>query len=128
MKSNKYAILSVVSFMLIFGIFIVFISVSSRLDEVQKYEIQQINLQDIDNGIYHGESDVSPVFVDIDLTIVDHEISDIHVNYSNIFVNPEELDVLIDMVYINQSIGFDIDNYDVYTAVALFDSIYNALS
>ncbi len=127
-KHDKYALLMVILISLVFGAFLIFVNVSSRLDEVSNVVIDDVNLSMIDDGIYNGESDVSPVYIDINVEVVNHEIINIEINYKNVFIKDQDLELVINLIYDNQSLEFDYSDYDLYTSIALLNAVSNALS
>ncbi len=128
LRSSKFALVTVTLIIAVFGAFIIFVSVSSRLDDVQNVVIEEIDLSNVNDGKYHGESNVSPVYIEIDIYIENHEITNIDVKYINMFINEEELNSLIELIYENQSFEFDYSEYDLYTRVALFSAVYDSLN
>jgi uncharacterized protein with FMN-binding domain len=125
---QKKALTMVILISLIFGSFLIFVAISSRLDDISNTIIEEISFTNVEDGTYNGISDTSPVFIDINVKIVNHEIRNIEVNYTNIFINDNDLNLLINEIYEKQSINFDHDAYDLYTSIALFDAVYNAIS
>lgn len=127
-RHHIYALLMMILISLVFAAFLIFISLSTRLDDLSHHEIKDINLQEIDDGIYHGKSNTNPVYIEVNVTVDDDEITDISVIDYNVFIDQEQLELVTNMVYQNQSIDFDISAYDTYTAVALLDAISHALN
>jgi len=127
-RHHKFAFLAVIFICLIFVVFLFFISLSTRLDNLSNYVIEDINISLIDDGIYRGESETSPVYIDLEVTIENHEITNLEIYYTNVFINEEDLLVVIDLIYQNQSIDFDVSSYDTYTVIALFDAVSHALN
>ncbi len=126
-KHQQYAIYMVIGILLTFGAFLIFVSVSNGLDQVESTVIDEINLNDIDDGYYEGESNTSPVYVDLTVYVLNHRIEEITINYKNVFIKDLDLDLLIQQIYIEQSVKFDYASFDAYTSIAFFSAVSNAL-
>lgn len=126
-KHQQYAIYMVIGILLTFGAFLIFVSVSNGLDQVESTVIDEINLLEIDDGYYEGESNTSPVYVDLTVYVLNHRIEEITINYKNAFIRENDLDLLIQRIYIEQSVKFDYASFDAYTSIAFFSAVSNAL-
>ena len=104
-KHGRYALSMVILITLIFGVFLIFISVSSRLDEVSNMVIKDIDLSVIEDGIYEGESDVSPLYISINVEIENRQIKTISVKYHNVFVRDDDIEEIIKLIYDKQSLS-----------------------
>lgn len=124
---QKNALYMVIVFMLVFSLFIGFVIISNNLDELSQLEIDDISLISIEDGTYSGTSDTWPVYIELNLEVVNHEITFINIIYTNLFVDMTDIDLLIVETYNLQIINFDISQYDTNTAIAYFSAISDAL-
>ena len=94
---------------------------------VEKIEINELNLENIEDGTYYGESDAAGVVsVEVEVVIENHAIADlILVKHHN--GRGDDANVMIDRVMEAQSLSVDTVSGATNSSVIILDAIDNAL-
>ncbi|MBN2540436.1 MAG: FMN-binding protein [Bacilli bacterium] len=108
------------------GIVYVVVMANDNMEMLMVTPVEELHLDQTDNGVYVGECDAFPIHVIVEVTITDHEIESIDIiMHQNGQGEPAE--VIIDDVVLSQSIDVDTIAGATYSSKAILLAISDAL-
>ena len=127
--SKKYriliAFLITIILMVVIGV-IVFNKMNEGIDALVAEDLPEVDLTSIDDGTYLGEYTIPLISVKVEVTVLDHQITDIvileHKNGQG-----EDGELIIDDVILEQSIEIDYIVGATYSSKAILLAIGDAL-
>ncbi len=128
--NKRYKILigiSIVLIALVITIVLVINEMNDGLDVLTAEEIPTVNLLTVDDGTYLGSYSIPLISVEVEVTVVNHEITEIiiieHKNGQG-----EDGEMIINDVIVEQSIDIDFISGATYSSKAILLAIGDALS
>lgn len=107
--------------------FITYKIIDNNLKNLLTREIESIQINEVDDGIYHGEYGVFPVSVELNVEVKDHQIIEIDIlKHDNGQGKPAEL--IINSVIEQNSIDVDVISGASYSSRTILQAISNALN
>lgn len=126
MKKVLKIILGIIG-VIVLGISIMVFILMNGMDKAQALEVNQINLAQVEDGIYTGTYETTRWTNSVDVTIVDHKIEEIVIVKDVMFSLEGLSDRLFKNVIDKQSIDVDIETGSTITSKAYLKAIENAL-
>jgi uncharacterized protein with FMN-binding domain len=126
MRKILYVILGFFTVM-IAAIFIGIVYLQSGMSSTKSLTITSIDLSLVDDGIYEGTYENGRFTTTIEVTIVDHMITELVVIDDVTFANPDLTRALFDQIITSQDIDIDIIAGSTITTKAYLKAIENAL-
>ncbi len=126
MRKILYVILGFFTVM-IAAIFIGIVYLQSGMSSTKSLTITSIDLSLVDDGIYEGTYENGRFTTTIEVTIVDHMITELVVIDDVTFANPDVTRALFDQIITSQDIDIDIIAGSTITTKAYLKAIENAL-
>lgn len=118
-----------IGFIGILGLIVIvaIIVLMNGMEKGKTVEINQVNLENIEDGIYSGSYDLTRWSNSVEVTVVNHRIEKIEV-IEDVMIQLDELTQrLFNNVIMNQSLDIDIETGSTVTSLAYLKSIENAL-
>ena len=107
--------------------FITYKVIEDNLKNLMTQEIESINLNTIDDGIYQGKYEVFPVSVELNIEVKNHQITDIKIiEHENGQGKPAE--TIINSVIEQNSVDVDVVSGASYSSKTILHAISNALN
>lgn len=107
--------------------FITYKVIEDNLKNLMTQEIESINLNTIDYGIYQGKYEVFPVSVELNVEVKNHQITDIKIiKHENGQGKPAE--TIINSVIEQNSVDVDVVSGASYSSKTILHAISNALN
>ena len=107
--------------------FITYKIIDNNLKNLLTREIESIQINEVDDGIYHGEYGVFPVSVELNVEVKDHQIIEIDIiKHDNGQGKPAES--IINSVIEQNSIDVDVISGASYSSRTILQAISNALN
>lgn len=109
------------------GVIVMIIVLMSGMEEGKAIEINQINLENIEDGTYSGSYDLTRWSNTVEVTVQNHRITEIIV-VDDVMIKLDELTQrLFNNIIMKQSLDVDIETGSTVTSHAYLKSIENAL-
>lgn len=118
-----------IGFIGILGLIVIvaIIVLMNGMEKGKAVEINQVNLENIEDGTYSGSYDLTRWSNSVEVTVVNHRIEKIEV-IEDVMIQLDELTQrLFNNVIMNQSLDIDIETGSTVTSLAYLKSIENAL-
>lgn len=118
-----------IGFIVVSGLAVIvsIIVLMNGMDEGKMIEINQINLENVDDGMYSGSYELARWSNTVEVTVVNHRIEKIEV-IDDVMIQIDELTQrLFNNVIMNQSLDVDIETGSTVTSLAYLKSIENAI-
>ncbi|MBN1624411.1 MAG: FMN-binding protein [Clostridia bacterium] len=126
MKKRIVIILVTVLLIILAAGIILINKIESDLESLKYFDIQEVDMSLIQDGVYCGSYAAVPVSVEVYVTVKDHLITDIHITrHINGQGTPAE--VIIDSVIESQSLQVDLITGATYSSKVILLAIDNAL-
>ncbi len=127
-KLKRIGLIVFISVVLLTAVGIYFyIDISDKLEALGRTPIEEVELTNIDDGLYVGEFDQFPIYVLLEVEIIDHEIiSIIIIKHDN--GQGTQAEVIIDDVIEIQKIDVDAIAGATYSSKAILLALQDALS
>ncbi len=108
-------------------VIVAIIVLMNGMEKGKAVEINQINLENVEDGTYTGSYDLTRWSNTVEVTIVNHRIENIVV-IDDVMIQLDELTQrLFNNVIMNQTLDVDIETGSTVTSLAYLKSIENAL-
>ena len=126
-KLTKFLLILLVSLFIIGAGTLYFINKSqATFEHMMSIEIEDLDLSDIDDGIYKGEYSAFPITVIVDVTIFNHAITQIDIiKHDN--GKGQAAEAIVDDVILMQSLDIDLISDATYSSKVILLAIDNAL-
>jgi uncharacterized protein with FMN-binding domain len=127
-KAIKLIIVIVVVILIVILVASVMFSKRAKgMDEyVNKFKISEVDLSEIENGLYTGAAEVGVVSVKVDVDVLDNEINNIKIN-KHFNGQGEPAEVIINDIIKNQSVKVDVISGATYSSIAILEAVGDAL-
>lgn len=107
--------------------FIVYKVIDHNLQNLLTQEIESININTMDDGIYNGKYEVFPVSVELNVEVKNHQITDIEIiKHDNGQGKPAE--TIISSIIEHNSIDVDVVSGASYSSKTILHAVSNALN
>ncbi len=107
--------------------FIVYKVIDNNLQNLLTQEIESININTKDDGIYNGKYEVFPVSVELNVEVKNHQITDIEIiKHDNGQRKPAE--TIISTIIEHNSIDVDVVSGASYSSKTILHAVSNALN
>ena len=107
--------------------FITYKVIEDNLKNLLTQEIESININTIDDGIYQGKYEVFPVSVELNVEVKNHQITDIEIiKHDNGQRKPAE--TIISTIIEHNSIDVDVVSGASYSSKTILHAVSNALN
>ncbi len=130
MKRKRILIISivlVVIFVIVFSITRIISSIESNLEQLVDLRIENVDLTEISDGTYLGNHKVFPISVKVEVTVINHEITNIEIiKHSN--GQGDKAEVISDRVIDAQSLEVDVVSGATYSSKVILKAIEDALN
>lgn len=104
-----------------------YIEINDGLENLNNIVIEDVNLQNIEDGTYFGEYSQTPLSVIVEVGIINHEITDIQlIKHQNGQGEPAE--IILNSVILEQSLDVDTIAGATYSSKVILLAIKDALS
>ncbi len=108
-------------------VIVAIIVLMNGMEKGKAVEINQINLENVEDGTYTGSYDLTRWSNTVEVTVVNHRIENIVV-IDDVMIQLDELTQrLFNNVIMNQTLDVDIETGSTVTSLAYLKSIENAL-
>jgi len=118
-----------IGFIGILGLIVIvaIIVLMNGMEKGKVVEINQVNLENVEDGTYSGSYDLTRWSNTVEVTVVNHRIEKIEV-IDDVMIQLDELTQrLFNNVIMNQTLDVDIETGSTVTSLAYLKSIENAL-
>lgn len=123
---KKHIVILVIIGICALGIYLFMLNAQTKLDQLKSLKIENVNIQDVDDGTYQGSYSVFPVIVEVEVTIKNHMITNIdiikHQNGQGL-----KAESLIESVIDKQSLDIDAVVGATYSSKVILKAIEDAL-
>lgn len=107
--------------------FISYKVIENNLQNLLTQEIESINMNKIDDGIYNGKYGTFPVSVELNVEVIDHQITNIEIiKHDNGQGKPAES--IINSIIEHNSIDVDVISGASYSSKTILHAVSNALN
>ena len=126
---RRYKVLIII-FIFLVGVGIAFKliidSMEKNLEELMAIQIEDIDLLNVSDGTYEGAYKTTPIEVHVSVTVVNHVITEIDIT-KHITGQGESAEVIIEDVFIEQSLEVDLVSGATYSSKVILLAIFDAL-
>jgi len=119
-------LLGIIVFMAVSGMIVVKV-MENGLSNLLTVEITDPNLSEIEDGTYFGEYSQAPISVHVEVTVFNHQITQIQIT-EHVTGQGQPAEVIIDDVISSQSLQVDSIAGATYSSKCILLAIENALS
>lgn len=128
---KKTKIILVVLAVLVIGFFItgkiIFASIDKSLEGLKNLPIENVDMSSIGDGTYKGKYEAFPIMVELNVTVVNHKITDIKIiKHEN--GKGAGAEAILDEVIENQTLKVDAIAGATHSSKVILKAIENALS
>jgi uncharacterized protein with FMN-binding domain len=124
-KIAKIIVIILVILVLLFGAFSAFVLLGK--DKALNLEVNSINLDEIQDGVYTGSYSGFRWSNTVEVTVKNHQITDIKVKKSQVFITPETTSELIERIKLSQNTKVDVVTGATADSNAFMKAVENAL-